>query len=139
MVAAWITVFTILVGAVALCGAQSQEDDFDFTNGPVPNPFQLNQHYPDRPEIVECRPIRLHITRGSQRFSRELAANDHPRLQFASSNARIMSLRLLRHLNQLAEAFHARYTATITVIQAWTEFEDNELDDPTSLHYEGEQ
>ena len=135
MAATLATIFATAAGV--FCVAQSQNGDFDFTNGPIPNPFQLHQHYPDRPETVECRPIRLHIGRGSLRFSRDLVTNDHPRLQFAHADARVMSLRLQQHLNELAEDFYELYSVSITVTKAWSEYEDADIADPGSLHYEG--
>jgi hypothetical protein len=118
---------------------QSDNDDggFSFTNGPVPDPFTLHQRYPDRPEAVECRPIRLHIPRGSRRFRTELVTNDHSGVHFANSDARIMSLRLRRHVNELADAFHDEFGVWIAVSKAWVEDGDEGITDPTSLHFEG--
>ena len=138
MITFLLATLTILHANFLRCSAQSDYDgDFSFTNGPVPNPFQLHQRYPDRPETVECRPIRLQIPRGSRRFRTELVTNDHPSVQFANSDARIMSLRLRRHLNELAEAFHEERGVWITVSKAWVEGDAGDAD-PTSLHFEGE-
>ena len=123
------------------CSTAQQSDnddgDFSFTNGAVPDPFTLHQRYPDRPEAVECRPIRLQIPRGSRRFRQELVTNDHSGVRFANS-ARIMSLRLRRHVNELADAFHDEFGVWIAVSKAWVEDGDEEITDPTSLHFEGE-
>jgi hypothetical protein len=121
----------------ATCGS-AQNEDFVLSNGPVPDPFQLHQHYPDRPETVECRPIQLRIARGSRRFMTELVTNDHADVSFASADARIMSLRMHRHLNELAEAFHAQEGVWISVLKAWADEDDPDITDPNSLHYEGE-
>ena len=124
------------------CSAQqsdTDDDSFSFTNGPVPDPFTLHQHYPDRPETVECRPIRLQIPRGSRRFRTELVTNDHSSVHFAGSDARVMSLRLRRRVNELAEAFHDEYGVWVTISKAWVEEGDGDITDPTSLHFEGEE
>lgn len=110
---------------------------FEFTNGPVPNPFQLNQHYPDRAEAVECRPIRLRIERHSRRYRTDLVTNEHTGMNFSHSDARIMSSRLQRRLNELADLFFANYHVWITVTKAWTEYGDADVNDPNSLHFEG--
>ena len=120
----------------ATCIATS-DDDFIVSNGPVPDPFHLHQHYPDRPETAECRPIRLRITRPSRRFQTDLVTNEHADVQFANADARIMSNRLQRRLNELAELFHDQYSIWLTVTKAWTEYGDENVTDPNSLHFEG--
>ena len=118
--------------------AQSN-DEFEFTNGPVPELFQLGQHYPNRLEEEECRPIRLRIERNSRRYDTDLFMNQHPGVQFTDADARIMSGRLLRRLNELADSFHADHGIWIFVTKAWAEYGDSEVTDPTSLHFEGKQ
>ena len=128
----------ITFAAAVVFSVQSQSDsNFIFSRGPVPNPFLLHQHYPDRPESVECRPIRLHIERGSRRFVSELVTNEHTNVQFTNADARIMSSRLHRHLNELAETFYETHNVWITVIKAWAEQGDTDVTDTNSLHYEG--
>ena len=128
----------ITFAAAVVFSVQSQSDsNFIFSRGPVPNPFLLHQHYPDRPESVECRPIRLHIERGSRRFVSELVTNEHTNVQFTNADARIMSSRLHRHLNELAETFYEAHNVWITVIKAWAEQGDTDVTDTNSLHYEG--
>ena len=130
--------FPLLIALI--CRAQTgSEGEFVFTNGPLPDTFELNQRYPDRPESVECRPIRLHIARNSRRYRTELVTNGNPRVQFAHADARVMSSRLSKRLNQLAEVFYENHSIAITVQKAWTEFEDSDVNDPLSLHYEGER
>ena len=133
----WITVLVAALWVCRVSGTQSEDDDFDFTNGALPDPFLPHQHYPDRPESVECRPIRLRIDRGSRRFSTDLVTNDHANVQFAHSDARIMSNRLQRRLNDLAEQFYDAHGVWITVTKAWTDQDDEEVTDELSLHYEG--
>ena len=129
--------FTLLIALI--CRAQTgSEEEYVFTNGPLPDTFELNQRYPNRPENVECRPIRLHIARNSRRYRTELVTNSNPHVQFAHADARVMSTRLSKRLNQLAELFYENHSIAITVQKAWTEFEDGDVNDPLSLHYEGE-
>ena len=129
----------LLAAATATCGLAQQPDDGDFLfiNEPVPDMFQLHQRYPDRGETVVCRPIRLPIARGSRRFSEELVTNDHAGVHFASSDARVMSLRLRERLNELAEAFHEEHGVWVSIQKAWVEVGDADIADPNSLHYEG--
>lgn len=122
-----------------LCHAQSDDnEEFQVRNTPLPDTFQVNQSYPDRPEVVECRPIRLRIERHSRRYRTELVTNDHPNIHFAHADTRVMSNRLFRRLNELADLFHEEHGVWITVLKAWTEYGDGEVGDPTSLHFEGE-
>lgn len=122
-----------------LCHAQSDDgEEFQVMNTPLPDTFQLNQSYPDRPEEVECRPIRLRIERNSRRYRTDLVTNDHPSIRFAHADTRVMSNRLFRRLNALADLFYEEHRGRITVLKAWTEYGDSEVVDPTSLHFEGE-
>ena len=125
--------------ALIICSAQSHSDasGFVFSNGPMPNPFQRDQHYPYRSEEVECRRIRTRIERNSRRYRTDLVTNEHSSVHFADADARIMSNRLHRRLNELADLFHAEYSVWIRVTKAWTEFGDEEVSDPASLHFEG--
>ena len=122
---------------IATCAATA-DDNFIFSNGPVPDPFQLHQHYPDRSETDECRPIRLRIGRSSRRFQTDLVTNSHPSVQFANADARIMSSRLQRYLNELADLFHEQYNVWLSVTKAWVEYGDENVTDPNSLHFEGQ-
>ena len=137
---AWFTIIAVSL-YITTIGSRSQTQprmasntDFDFSSGEVPNPFLLYQHYLDRPESVECRPIRLRISRGSPRFLTDLVTNDHAGVLFADADSRIMSNRMERRLNELAELFYADRGVWITVTKAWTEQDDQ---DPVSLHFEG--
>ena len=131
-------VLLLLLSAASCTLAQSDDEEFLFTNDPVPDTFQLHQRYPDRPETEECRPIRLHIGRGSRRFRSELVTNDHSFVHFSSADARIMSLRLRSRLNELAQSFYDEHGVWLSVGKAWTEQGDSDIVEPDSLHYEGE-
>lgn len=129
--------FSLIFISTTNAQQSNADDDFIFTNEPVPDNFSLQQRYPDRPETEACRPIRVQISRGSRRFLTELVTNDHPSVQFANADARIMSLRLRRHLNELAETFRDEHNVRIAVSKAWSEANDSDITDPTSLHFEG--
>lgn len=131
--------YIVVAASLTLIACTAQSDDYQFTNGPVPNPFQLHQRYPDRNESVQCRPIRLRIERNSRRFRTDLVTNEHSGMNFSNADARIMSGRLQRRLNQLAYAFYIHYHVWITVTKAWTEYGDPDVDDPNSLHFEGKE
>lgn len=120
----------------------SQQDDglFDFSKGPVPDVFAVGQSYPNRSEEEECRPIRLHIERDSRRFNSDLVYNPNPGIRFLHADAHYMSARLQVRVNQLAELYYAEFGVEIVVARAWVSFGgDDDLEDPLSLHYEGER
>ena len=117
--------------------ATDDNDAFRHTRGTVPDEFTLNQSYPDRREVDVCRPIRLRIERTSRKFHVDLVVNTNPDINFINTNAQIMSSRMQTRLNSLAVLFYDNFGLSITVIKAWTEYGDAEVQDPQSLHYEG--
>lgn len=125
--------------------AQSTTDNsvFQYTRGPVPDDFDVGEHYPARSEVEECRPIRLRIGRDSRLFRTNLVVNSNPNINFASSDAKRMTSRLQSRLNSLASLFYSRYRLQLTVHLAWVEYspeyDDDGVGDPQSLHYEGER
>ena len=128
-----------LLVAISCSAVNAQDDDFDFdySRGAVPEVFAFNQSYPNRSEVDECRPIRLHIERGSRRFLSDLVTNVNPGLHFAHADARIMTSRLQVRLNALALLYYQEFGLTVTIMKSWTESGDEEVDDPLSLHFEG--
>ncbi len=118
----------------------TQDDEsFDFSNGAVPEVFQLGQSYPNRSEVEECRPIRLHIQRDSRRFHSDLVYNADSKVNFLHTDAHYMTARLEVRVNLLAERYYAEFGVEIVVVRAWVAFgEDDDLEDALSLHYEGE-
>lgn len=122
--------------------AQSTTDNsvFQYTRGPVPDDFEVGEHYPARSEVEECRPIRLRVGRDSRLFRTNLVVNSNPNINFASSDAKRMTSRLQSRLNSLASLFYSRYQLQLTVHLAWVEYspDDDRVGDPQSLHYEGE-
>ena len=136
-----LTVFLIIIALHLPTIADSTTDNsvFQYTRGPVPDNFQVGQHYPARSEMEECRPIRLRIGRDSRLFRTSLVVNSNPGIHFASSDAKRMTSRLQSRLNSLASLFYSRYQLRLTVHLAWVEYSpDDGVDDPQSLHYEGE-
>lgn len=132
-------VFTSCISSV-VGQDDADEADFMYTRGEVPDVFSVGQHYPDRSETVSCRPIRLHILRNSRLYRSNLVVNSNPDIDFANEDARLMTPRLQTKLNALAVLFHQRTSLRITVLRAWSEYsEDDEMNDPNSLHYEGMQ
>ena len=105
----------------------------DFSQQPIPDPFELGDRYPDREENDVCRAIVTHIDRNSARFTNELVLNTHPDIDFFDSDARQMSSRMQTRLDRLKEL----YNKPFTVLKAWTQYPDEEVENITSLHYEG--
>ncbi len=135
-----VVVLLLLTLKLQLTACSTNEDNiFQYIRSPVPDQFTLGQHYPSRNETEECRPIRVRIERHSKLFRTNLVVNSNSAdIDFASSDARIMSNRLQTRLNELALWYTNTYGGRITVLRAWTEYSDDDgLDDPFSLHYEG--
>lgn len=135
-----LTIFLILISHLpAVAGSTTDNSVFQYTRDPVPDNFQVGQHYPARSEMEECRPIRLRIGRDSRLFRTSLVVNSNPSIHFASSDAKRMTSRLQSRLNSLASLFYSRYQLRLTVHLAWVEYSPSDgVDDPQSLHYEGE-
>ena len=114
-------------------GAQGQQD---LTAAQVPNPFRVGDFYPPQSEVEVCRPIRDYIDRNSARFTNELVTNSNPDIIFNTANSRIMSSRMQSRLNSLASAYRTDTGKRMTVLRAWTQFPNSQLN-TMSLHYEG--
>ena len=129
---------TLLALILQLTGSQASSGSFVYSRGPVPDTFHQGTRYPDRSETDECRPIRLRVERNSILYRTQLVTNTHPRINFQSADARLMTARLQSRLNALAAEYYRQYSRRITVLQAWSEYAaDDGLGDPHSLHYEG--
>ena len=122
-------VLTVLPAAATLA-----QENFDYSQQPIPNPFRLGNRYPNRPETDVCRPIFDHIVHNSDRFTNELVLNTNREIAFATDDARRMTSRMQTRLDRLRQL----YGGYFTVLKAWTEYPDPEVLDSTSLHYEGE-
>ena len=126
----------LLLAASALVSVvQGQQD---FTTAEVPNPFRVGDFYPPRPEVEVCRPIRDYIDRNSARFTNELVTNTNADITFSTSDSRIMSSRMQSRLNSLASLYRQQTGRRMTVLRAWSQFPDAQINDDKSLHYEGE-
>ena len=122
-----------------LVRAQDDDDDsYQYSRGPLPQEFQFNMSYPDRTETEECRPIRLRIQRNSRLFRTRLVVNTNSDINFNNSDARIMTSRTQTRLNALAQLYYQRYRRRFTVMKSWAEYGDDDVDDPQSLHFEGQ-
>ena len=125
--------FAVLETVLAGSTRSRNDDEFNFSRQPVPDPFRLGDRYPDRDEVVICRPITSYIRRDSVRFTNELVLNSHRRIKFKDADARLMSSRLQTRLNGLRRVFGGRFT----VLKSWTDYPDPEISDIRSLHFEG--
>lgn len=128
-----------LQSAAAQSNSVSDEDEiYQYIREPVPDEFILGQTYPSRNETDECRPIRLRITRNSHQFRTTLVTNSNPYITFSDSDSRVMTSRLQTRLNDLAASYFDEYSVRIIMLKAWVEYSDDDgIDDPYSLHYEG--
>ena len=122
--------FVLFAAAVSVLPATIAQLEFDYT---IPDPFELGNGYPDRNEADVCRPIFDHIERDSARFKNELVKHVNPKIVFFNNDAHLMSSRMQMRLDGLREI----YTGKFTVLKAWTQYPDSEVQDSASLHYEG--
>jgi len=106
-----------------------------FAQDPIPN-FRQGVRYPDLDEDDQCRPIKIRLSRNSQRFTATLVRNTNTRITYMSENARFMTSRLKARLDILAEWYFDTYRARLTVILAYAE-PTTVTDRMDSLHYEG--
>ena len=131
----------LLVAAVSLMALEQSvvQGQQDFSRAVVPDPFRVGDHYPPRPEVEVCRPIRDYIDRNSARFMNELVTNTNGDIVFSTTDSRIMSSRMQSRLNSLATLYYQwkGKRSRITVLRAWTQFPDPQVNDEMSLHYEG--
>ena len=127
----------LLCAALVLVLVSIVQGQQDFTTAEVPNPFREGDFYPPRPEVEVCRPIRDYIDRNSARFTNELVTNTNPDITFSTSDSRIMSSRMQSRLNSLASLYRQQTGRRMTVLRAWTQFPNSQVNDITSLHYEG--
>jgi len=110
-----------------------------FILSPVPY-FRVGIFYPTRPgesaeqtEISLCRAIVDHIDRDSPRYRNELVYNTNSKISFQTADSHIMSSRMQSKLGVLEGLSNVR----MTVLKAWTQFPDSELQNNESLNYEG--
>lgn len=105
-----------------------------FNKGTLPSTFTVGMSYPNLPETSVCRRLQTYISRDSDRFRAEMVTNSDPTINFANSDARIMSSRMQSQLGLLKHMF----TGSFTVLKGWADFPDPDLSNDTgSLHYDG--
>ena len=127
------TLFVLVAAAVSVLPATIAKLSFDYSPQPIPNTFLEGNCYPDREETDVCRSVFDHIERGSARFKNELVENVNQNILFSTSDAHLMSPRMLTRLDRLRQL----YTGDFTVLKAWTQYPNSEVQDSASLHYEG--
>ena len=129
-----VAVTSMAVLIVQLPSVQGQQD---FTTAQVPDPFQVGDFYPPRPEVDVCRPIRDYIDRNSARFTNELVTNTNPDISFSTADSRIMSSRMQSRLNSLSTLYRQQTGRRMTILRSWTQFPSSQINNRMSLHYEG--
>ena len=123
----------LFAAALAVLPATLAQSNFDYSRQQIPNPFRRGNRYPNREEKDVCRPIFDHIERNSARFRNELVFNTNRNIAFSTGDARRMSSRMQTRLDRLRQL----YTRGFTVLKAWSQYPDSEVQDSGSLHYEG--
>ena len=108
-----------------------------FQQDPVPDPFVLGDRYPNRDEFEECRPIKLQLERTSSRFSATITQNTNPDLNFANTDASLMTSRLKSRLDILAGLYTGRFGRKLNVLLTYAEAGNSQVTTNDSLHYEG--
>ena len=137
-IAAILVVFCTTLCTLVRAQDDDDDDSYQYSRGPVPQQFRFNMSYPARTEMEECRPIRLRIQRNTRLFRTRLIVNTNGDIIFNNSDARIMTSRLQTRLNALAQLYYQQYGRRFTVMKSWAEYGDDDIDDPQSLHYEGQ-
>ena len=108
-----------------------------FQQDPVPDPFELDDRYPNRDEFEECRPIKLQLERTSSRFSATITQNTNPDLNFANADASLMTSRLKSRLDILANLYTQQFGGKLNVLLTYAEADNPLVTTNDSLHFEG--
>ena len=108
-----------------------------FKQDPVPDPFQINDRYPNRDEFEECRPIKVQLERTSARFSATIIQNSNTDLDFANTDASLMTSRLKSRLDILAGLYKNQFGKNLKVLLTYAEAGHPDVTTNDSLHYEG--
>ena len=117
--------------------AGAQQDQFEFRQDSVPDPFTLGDRYPNRDEFEECRPIKLQLERTSSRFSATITQNTNSDLEFATADAALMTSRLKSRLDILASLYSQQFGGKLTVLLTYAEADNPQVTTNDSLHFEG--
>lgn len=116
--------------------AEAQQE-FEFRQDSVPDPFTLGDRYPNRDEFEECRPIKLQLERTSSRFTATITQNTNPDLEFATADAALMTSRLKSRLDILASLYEEQFGGKLTVLLTYAEADNPQVTTNDSLHFEG--
>ena len=108
-----------------------------FQQDPVPDPFVLGDRYPNRDEFDECRPIQLQLKRTSSKFSATIAQNTNPDINFATTDASLMTSRLKSRLDILAALYKEQFGVNLNVLLTYAESDNPQVTTNDSLHFEG--
>ena len=128
----------LLLQHYLLCDfAGAQQDQFEFRQDSVPDPFTLGDRYPNRDEFEECRPIKLQLERTSSRFSATITQNTNSDLEFATADAALMTSRLKSRLDILANLYSQQFGGKLTVLLTYAEADNPQVTTNDSLHFEG--
>ena len=109
----------------------------EFQQDPVPDPFLLGDRYPNRDEFDECRPIQLQLKRTSSKFSATIAQNTNPDINFATTDASLMTSRLKSRLDILAALYKEQFGGNLNVLLTYAESDNPQVTTNDSLHFEG--
>ena len=113
------------------------QQQFEFRQDSVPDPFTLGDRYPNRDEFDECRPIKLQLERSSSRFSATITQNTNQDLDFATADASLMTSRLKSRLDILAGLYRQQFGGELTVLLTYAEAGNPQVTTNDSLHFEG--
>ena len=116
---------------------ESQQNEFEFRQDSVPDPFKLGDRYPNRDEFDECRPIKLQLERTSSRFTATITENTNPDLNFVDLDASLMTSRLKSRLDILADLYTDQFGGKLTVLLTYAEANNPQVTTNDSLHFEG--
>ena len=113
------------------------QQEFEFRQDSVPDPFTLGDRYPNRDEFDECRPIKLQLERTSSRFSATITQNTNRDLNFATADASLMTSRLKSRLDILASLYRQQFGGSLNVLLTYAEAGNPQVTTNDSLHFEG--
>jgi len=129
----------LLLHSCLLFSFVEPQDEFEFRQDSVPNPFTLGDRYPNRDEFDECRPIKLQLERTSSRFSATITQNTNRDLNFVTMDASLMTSRLKSRLDILASLYKQQFAEKLNVLLTYAEADDPQITTNDSLHFEGTQ
>ena len=129
--------YLLLLQHLLLYDFAGAQQEFEFRQDSVPDPFRLGDRYPNRDEFEECRPIKLQLERTSSRFSATITQNTNSDLEFATADAALMTSRLKSRLDILASLYKQQFGGKLTVLLTYAEADNPQVTTNDSLHFEG--